>query len=100
MACGCAVVSTDCGGPSDQIEHGVNGFLTPVDDAEQMVVHVLKLLDDSGLRRRFVSASREKLARFTWPQANRRFEAVITEIISKCGDKPPSSSASGAVRER
>ena len=35
-ACGCAVVSSDCGGPSDFIRHGYNGFLFPVEDDEAL----------------------------------------------------------------
>jgi glycosyltransferase involved in cell wall biosynthesis len=83
MACGCAVVSTDCGGPADQIDDGLSGFLTPVDDAEQMVERIFRLLDNPGLRQRFVAASRTKLAQFTWPNAVQRFEAVLTDVVCK-----------------
>ena len=83
MACGCAVVSTDCGGPADQIDDGLSGFLTPVDEAEPMVERIFKLLDDPGLRQRFVTASQAKLTQLSWHNAIQGFEAALTDIVCK-----------------
>jgi glycosyltransferase involved in cell wall biosynthesis len=83
MACGCALVTTDCGGPSDQIDHGVSGFLTPVDDTDQMVKRILRLLEEPDLRRRVVAAAQVKLGQFEWPNAVQKFEAVLEESVSK-----------------
>jgi len=54
MACGCAVVSTDCGGPSDIIENGVNGFLVEVGDTETMVDKIVLLYNDEQLENKCV----------------------------------------------
>lgn len=85
MACGCPVVATDCGGTSDQIEDGVNGFIVPVDDATQMTERVLKLVEDPSLREQFVAASEAKLKEFTWPRAIQTLETALKAIVAKSG---------------
>ena len=47
MACGCAVVSTDCpSGPREILEGGRYGALVPVGDAEAMAAAILAVLAD------------------------------------------------------
>jgi len=81
MACGCAVVSTDCGGPSDQIENGTNGFIVPVGDEHAMVTRILEMLDSEELRARFVAASQVVLDRMTWKRAVDEFESAFYSIL-------------------
>jgi len=105
MACGCAVVSTDCGGASDIITHGENGLIVPVGDAEAMTSAILELLRDEPLRRRFTLACTEVLERFTWPAAVASFETALLSIgsagRSHPGETPPArSSPSPAMRTR
>ncbi len=66
MACGCAVVATDCGGPSDVIIDGVNGFLVPVGDTQAIVNRVEHLLEDHKTRQRIRVAALQTIAQFTW----------------------------------
>jgi len=79
MACGCAVVTTDCGGPRDIIVDGQNGFLVEVGNVEQIVDRVKLLLNDAKLRQHFVEKSRDTVKRFSWDssvnfnQVNRRW---------------------------
>ncbi len=80
MACGCAVVTTDCGGPSDFIESGTNGFIVPVGDSEALTSNIVKLLDDEALRRKFVQISEPIVARFTWTAAIDAFESALVAI--------------------
>ena len=66
MACGAAVVATDCpAGPSEIVTHGVDGFLVPVDDRPAMVARVDALLDDGDLRSRIGGEARRAAQRFT-----------------------------------
>ncbi len=51
MAAGVPVVSTDVGGVSDVVQHGMSGLLAPMDDDEAVASHLLTLLADPGLRR-------------------------------------------------
>lgn len=48
MLLGLTVIATDCpcGGPADLIEHGVNGLLTPVQNAEKLKDNLQNVLND------------------------------------------------------
>ena len=66
MACGAAVVSTDCpAGPAEIIDDGVDGFLVPVGDRPAMVARVGQLLEDAALRSRIGRAARRSARRFS-----------------------------------
>lgn len=80
MACGCALVSTACGGPSDLIRDGETGFLVPVDDVDMMVGRITEILDDDSLRQRIVAGSRELAASRGWPAAAEKLEAALVAI--------------------
>jgi glycosyltransferase involved in cell wall biosynthesis len=78
MACGSAVVSTDCpSGPSEIIEDGSNGFLVPVGDVAQLAEAVNTLLDDSELRQTFSTRAREAAAYFEASSMVRRYEEAL-----------------------
>ncbi len=85
MACGCAVVSTDCGGSADIIRDGHNGFLVPPGDAEALTGRILQILDDEDLRRRFVEAGPPTLNLFTWGGAVVAFEKALRAIVEDPG---------------
>lgn len=95
MACGCAVVSTDCGGAGDIIEHGKTGLLTPVGDSDALVSAIVRLLDDDDLRRRMVADSARTVQRFNWPDAVQTFESALHSILhagaGSCGGEKPQS---------
>lgn len=47
MACGCACISTDCNfGPSELIQDGVNGILTPVGDSKKLADAIESVIED------------------------------------------------------
>ncbi len=86
MACGCALVSTDCGGASDIVKHNHNGLIVPVSDAGAMTKSIELVLDDSTLRKRFVANSSAVLDSFTWPQAIDTFEWALKSIAGGASD--------------
>jgi len=56
MACGCAVVAFDCKtGPSEIIEHGVNGLLVQDGNVDALSESIQLLLEDEDLRHRLGS---------------------------------------------
>ncbi|MDT0688478.1 glycosyltransferase family 4 protein [Salegentibacter sp. F188] len=55
------VVSTDVGGISEVIEHGVNGLLAPAFDVKKLAAHIVSLLNNQQDRKNFVRISRQKL---------------------------------------
>ncbi|ASQ91574.1 glycosyl transferase family 1 [Prosthecochloris sp. GSB1] len=50
MACGVPLVSTKVGQATDLVDHGENGFLVDVGDAEALAHYSLQVLDDRGQR--------------------------------------------------
>lgn len=83
MACGCAVVATDCGGTQDIITNGENGFLVEVGSVDEIVDKVNLLLNDPTLRQRIVSNARETANKFTWQKSIDRLEDVLKTIVSR-----------------
>ncbi len=58
LAAGCACISYDCSaGPSELIEHGVNGYLVPMGDEDRFVELLQKLILDVGLRQGFAASA-------------------------------------------
>ncbi len=80
MACGCAVVATDCGGPQDMIVDGENGFLVEVGNADQIVDRVKLLSRNADLRREFVERSKETIKSFTWKRSVDKLEKALRSI--------------------
>jgi len=80
MACGCAVVATDCGGPRDIINDGENGFLVQVGNVEQIVSKVKSLLDDAELRRQFTRNSKDTVSKFSWENSIDKLEETLSNL--------------------
>jgi len=82
MACGCAVVATDCGGTLDIIQDGENGFLVEVGNVDQIVDRVKLLLNDHKLRQRMVEKSKNTVNKFNWESSVDKLEAVLKSIAN------------------
>lgn len=80
MACGCAVVATDCGGPRDIINDGENGFLVQVGNVKQIVSKVKLLLDGAELRRQFTRNSKDTVSKFSWENSVDKLEKVLFSL--------------------
>lgn len=66
MAAGMPCVSTNCEfGPSDLIQHGINGFLTPVGGDEQMAEYIIQLLSDKTMREAMGKAAAGKMKEYS-----------------------------------
>ena len=67
MASHCPVVSTRCGGPSDFIREGINGFLVDVGDDEMMADRISTVLDFNESEWQRMSDSSYQIAQeFNW----------------------------------
>lgn len=77
MACGCAVVSTDCGGIREYAKHEVTALLSAPGDAEALASNLVRLLEDEHLRSRLAGAGRRRIQDFTWEKAVDKFEEII-----------------------
>ena len=83
MACGCAVVATDCRGVRDIITDGENGFVVDVGDVEQLVERIKLLLNDNGLRQQMVNKAKQTIHQFSWENSVDQLEDVLKLLISK-----------------
>jgi glycosyltransferase involved in cell wall biosynthesis len=70
MACGVPVVSTRSGGPDGIITDGVDGYLTPLNDAKSLSERLHALLSDTELNQRMGHKARETV--------NRRYSRAVT----------------------
>jgi glycosyltransferase involved in cell wall biosynthesis len=77
MACGCAVVSTDCGGNREYAEHGVTALLSPPGDPEALAKNLLRVLQDDDLRIRLALEGHRRIQAFTWERSTNLLEEFI-----------------------
>ena len=80
MACGCAVVSTDCGGPSDIIKDAENGFLVDIGNIGAMVYKIVKLYQDDELREYVRSNALDTVRDFSWSNGTSKLEKYLYDI--------------------
>ncbi len=60
MACGCAVIASDIGGLPELVRHGVDGYLCPLGDIDEMARRTAALLGDAALLKQLQSAARHR----------------------------------------
>ena len=82
MACGCAIVSTNCGGPEDIIEDGVNGFLVDVGNIGGMVHKIELLYKDEKLRQQICKNAAETVHDFSWTNSADKLEECLLSIYN------------------
>jgi glycosyltransferase involved in cell wall biosynthesis len=81
MACGCAVVSTDCGGNRDYAEHGVTALLSSPRDPESLADNLIRILEDDDLRVRIATQGCKRIQAFTWDRSTALLEAYIKTYV-------------------
>jgi glycosyltransferase involved in cell wall biosynthesis len=82
MACGCAMVCTDCGGPNDYLVSGVNGIVVEKEKPDKMVQEILKLMDNEGKRTQIVNNAMKTVRSLSWSSAAAQMEAALEGIVS------------------
>ncbi|MGZ4928656.1 MAG: glycosyltransferase family 4 protein [Halobacteriota archaeon] len=82
MACGCAVVTTDCGGNRDYAQNEETALVSDPDDFVSLVNNVLRLLSDEELRVRITLAGRDRIMDFTWQKSVRQLVEFISSNLS------------------
>lgn len=82
-ACGVAVVATAAGGTPETIEDGIDGWLVPIGDNDELAAVISRVLFDKGMREASVRAALDKLAeKFSFSAMVRDTEAVLLESCS------------------
>ncbi|CAN0570615.1 unnamed protein product, partial [Laminaria digitata] len=87
MAMAKPIVTTRAPGCEALVDEGQNGFLVPVQNADALGVAIEKLVLDTGLRRQFGAASRDKCrAEFSDDIVVRRILTDLYEIAATPSD--------------
>lgn len=81
MACGVPVVATRCGGPEEIISDGSDGYLVPLDDAQELATHLRLLCDQSLNQRMSAAARRTVLSRFSADIAFRPYLEAYRRLL-------------------
>jgi glycosyltransferase involved in cell wall biosynthesis len=90
MRAGVPVVLTDVVGNRDVVEHGVTGFLAPIDDVDGLAEWVDRLVADSRLKKSVTEAATKRLtARFD----ARAMGAALGDLYLRVGARPGDASA-------
>jgi glycosyltransferase involved in cell wall biosynthesis len=83
LACGLpCVVSSNSG---SAVRDGIEGFVVPVGDVEQLAMRIAALRDDAGLRARMSRAARARAENFAWPHFYRRIGLAYDEMVGRNG---------------
>ena len=92
MAAGLPVITTDIGGLSEQIEHGVNGLIIPPSDATALAIALRTLKNNPAKIATMAAASRQIVEkRF---DARRNYAAVVN-LMKSVSHKSGSSYSAG-----
>ncbi|KAF3766850.1 family 4 glycosyltransferase [Cryphonectria parasitica EP155] len=100
FASGVPVVARDMGGPSNTVQDGYSGFLTPPDDLSAFVDRVILLANDENMRARFGRDALRQAREATWDKINNKVawkmldeieqrEAVLAEMQLQGDTKEP-----------
>lgn len=82
MACARPVVSTDVGGVSEMVAHGITGYLVPPRDPRQFAARLTHLLSSPALAHQMGLAGRRRIETdFTLDRSVKLTEAAITDIV-------------------
>lgn len=77
MACGAAVVTTDCGGNREYAEDGVTALVSPPGDPAALARNLVRVLEDENLRAALARQGHDRILRFTWARSGARLEEVL-----------------------
>lgn len=84
ISCGLPCVAFNVGGMPDMIEHGLNGFLTPVFDTEEFGKGVVRILGDVSLRSVMSCCSRQKAEiNFAVQSVSSRYRQLYERLLCK-----------------
>ena len=80
FASGLPVVSSDVGGVSAILQHGVHGLLAPPDDDAAIAAHVIALLQQPEYARALAAAAFATCAKYEWPVVREQWLATYRTL--------------------
>lgn len=81
MAAGVPVISTEAGGIPEIVQDGENGLLAPVAAPEALSEKLFELLNDDGLRDRFIQRGYETVQRFSYEKMGEKVKKIYDSLI-------------------
>lgn len=82
LASGVPVVAPATGGPVDQVVHGRNGWLWPVEEPSLLRAAVATLVSDEDRRRSMARAARGSVAHRSWTAVGDHLLAVYDDVLA------------------
>lgn len=80
MACGTAVVTTDCGGNRDYVRNGENCLSVPPSDIDQLSSAIFYLLTEDSERQRLAASGHSFAQAWTWRRTADQVEAFLLSL--------------------
>lgn len=80
MACGLPVIISENVGAKDIVRQGVDGFILPIRDADQIAEKLAYLYTNPHVRHQMGLAAQERVAEFTWTRSQARLIGIVEEI--------------------
>ncbi|MDZ7961402.1 MAG: glycosyltransferase family 4 protein [Aulosira sp. DedQUE10] len=82
MVLGKPVIAGDAGGPREIITDGVNGLLTPYNDADALAIAILRYLDDQEFTNSIGVAARQRALDFSTQRYAQNFINAVRNAVS------------------
>ncbi len=82
MAAGVPVVAADAGGPAEIITDGVDGLLYPMGDARSLAACLVRLAENSEMRRALCEAALLRAENFSPERVARATMAVYEAVLA------------------
>ena len=99
MQAGLPVISTDCVGPRELIDHGVDGLLIPRGDIAATASAIRRLIESPALRRTMAANARKKAELYSAERVAVLHEALYSSILrAKSGTGPACRADGGPPR--
>jgi glycosyltransferase involved in cell wall biosynthesis len=81
MASGLPVITTAVKGLPEIVKDGENGYLVPPHDHEQLADRIIRLLGDSGARKRMCANNIKEAEKYSWDDIASGLEGVFTKLL-------------------
>ncbi len=78
MACGCAAVTTDCGGIRDFAQHMVSALISEPGRPDRLAENLVRCLREDGLRRRLSVEGVRSVGKLTWKRSAGLMEKFLS----------------------
>lgn len=86
MSCEVPVVATRAGGIGEVIQHGMQGFLSEIENWEELEKHCIQLLEDRELHRQMASAARARvIEKFSMRRMVGELEEIYRDVLKDKG---------------